>query len=683
MERMRTLAEQVLLALSILQSVAIAAFAQGTCPCTNPQTDLVHCGRWVLIQAANWPKDDQYCAPPAYPCFYPNVEAVHMILTYTGKVLIFGNRTDIGTPHHPHYWDPNLLQDTSLEQTRADTSLFCAGHAAMADGRIMIIGGHYVPVSEQGISRTTLFDPSTGLFSQKPNMSQPRWYPTASILPDGRMLAISGTQHEGLLANIPEIYNGNWTPLPASAKSDMSQYPFIHVDPYFNGTRVLYVGPGSNNNDTQYALQPVQSLSNLDLASPSWQDVTPVQDLRGHASVRYDRDKILKSGGTFVIGGSATNAARVLTMLPGGGVNISPTGNMQAARTEHQLTLLADGTVIATGGSSVEQGGGNPQCSFGVYVTEIWDPNQGALWCQVAPMSGFRSTDVPRMYHSTALLLPDGRVLSAGGECKRILVADEKCPSGDLFDWCTSADFYEPPYLFKAGAPGMPDVSILDSDRPGIAVNVPLSIVFGEGMSFGRTAGAGASTVDKVALVRPGAATHSNNMDQRYIPFLRNAGDFTEDPVGGTLSVPSTKMPDRRMAPPGYYMLFLVNNLGRPSKAPFVIFWEIIQSSVSGTLTYNGGGTWTFRVNWSTTAKVDQGDDLVLTRRSDGFQVTVSGTPTDATGLVHSLSITQPCVVNETWDWFVKSKRLKYTTGTTLSISSTTTKTFKTTVCLE
>jgi len=132
-------------------------------------------------------------------------------------------------------------------------------------------------------------------------------------------------------------------------------------------------------------------------------------------------------------------------------------------------------------------------------------------------------------------------------------------------------------------------------------------------------------------------------------------------------------------------MLFLMNNASssRPSKASFVVLWEVVQSTVSHSIEWHEGGTWTVTVTWNTTAKGDQGDELVLTRTSDQFQVTVTGTPTDPNGLSHSLSHTRTCVVNEQWNYVVKSKRLKYTTGTVLSLSTSMAKTFKIKVCLD
>jgi hypothetical protein len=136
----------------------------------------------------------------------------------------------------------------------------------------------------------------------------------------------------------------------------------------------------------------------------------------------------------------------------------------------------------------------------------------------------------PRMYHSTALLLPDGRVLSAG----------ESHGS-----YQNTGEIFSPPYLF-AGA------------RPSIS-SAPASVGYGHQFTISTP---DAVTITRVALVKAGAVTHSDNFDQRYV-------DLTFQPnISGGLT--ATSPSDSNHAPPGWYMLFILNSAGVPSVARWV-----------------------------------------------------------------------------------------------------------------
>jgi galactose oxidase-like protein len=138
---------------------------------------------------------------------------------------------------------------------------------------------------------------------------------------------------------------------------------------------------------------------------------------------------------------------------------------------------------------------------------------------------------VPRLYHSTALLLPDGRVLVAGG--------------GRFGVDQLSAEIYSPPYLFK-GAP------------PAITAVTPTNIQYGTTFSVQTP---DASRIDSVSLIRLGSVTHAFNMDQRFLELA-----FSQQ--SGSLNVQAPN--SANLAPPGYYMLFIVDTSGVPSVASIV-----------------------------------------------------------------------------------------------------------------
>ena len=216
-------------------------------------------------------------------------------------------------------------------------------------------------------------------------------------------------------------------------------------------------------------------------------------------------------------------------------------GSLNVPRAYDNLTALADGTVLIVGGDSTNNGM-NPATA--VYEAELWSPTTEA-WTPMA------SEQVPRLYHSTALLLPDGRVLVTGGG-REGTEPDE-----------TNAEIYSPPYLFKG-------------PRPTIAA-APSLVQYGTSFQVSTP---DAGRIAKVGLARLGAPTHGFDQNQRYVPLTFAAGGSAL-----TVQAPATG----NVAPPGYYMLFIVDTNGVPSVASFARFpaaWEdTIAPTAPGNLT--------------------------------------------------------------------------------------------------
>ena len=194
------------------------------------------------------------------------------------------------------------------------------------------------------------------------------------------------------------------------------------------------------------------------------------------------------------------------------------TGSMNYARYNENLVLLADGTVLAVGG-----GGGGGRYDNPVLTAELYTPSTG-LWSVMAAQT------IQRTYHSTAVLLPDGRVVSAG--------------SDNGASTQVTYEIYSPPYLFNG-------------TRPVISA-APTTLTYGQTFSITTS---NASTIASVALVRPGATTHADDFDQRYVNLKFTVGN-------GTLT--ATAPASGNIAPPGYYMLVIVNTSGIPSVMPFL-----------------------------------------------------------------------------------------------------------------
>jgi hypothetical protein len=247
--------------------------------------------------------------------------------------------------------------------------------------------------------------------------------------------------------------------------------------------------------------------------SGKWTPGPPMMMGRDYGSVvMYENGKILAAGG-----GRTTNTAELIN-LNQAAPSWRFTGSMAFARRHHNLTVLPTGEVIATAGVA---GTGSNDLSKPVHAAEIWNPATGQ-WTVVA------SSTVTRGYHATALLLPDGRVLLAGsGDGKN--APDQK-----------NAELYSPPYLFRGS-------------RPTIT-SAPSSVRYGEQFRIDTP---DARAVTHVSLIRLGAVTHA--FDQNQQRFQRLA--FTADAARLTVTAPLSG----NRAPPGHYMVFILNGAGAPS----------------------------------------------------------------------------------------------------------------------
>jgi hypothetical protein len=391
--------------------------------------------------------------------------------------------------------------------------LFCSGHALLTDGRVLVVGGFGGTASNIGIANAEIFDPSNNSWTAVPSMSYKRWYPTATTLSDGRIMVTAGWQTSNHTnAGIPEIYDPSthiWTRLTL-ANNPFETYPFIYQ---LSDGRVIHVG------NSEYAT--VTDI--LDLNTQTWSIVDP-NIVDGGSSAMYLPGKIMKAGSATDsqgIGASANTTYVLDTTTTNPAWKQTP--SMAYSRSFLNLPTLPDGTVLAIGGETDKNGG---NIANAVYPAELWSP-QTQTWTTMAAMH------TPREYHGTAILLPDARVLVSGMGADFGNVPDEM-----------NAEFYSPPYLFKG-------------TRPAIS-QAPAQISYGTNFFVGTP---DATTITRAVLIRTGAVTHFFDQNTRYVPLT-----FQPTTGGLTLSAPA----NANFAPPGYYMLFILNSSGIPSIAPLV-----------------------------------------------------------------------------------------------------------------
>jgi len=424
--------------------------------------------------------------------FSSRIVAVHLSLLPNGKVLSWGKFGE------PQVWNPAT---GGFAEVPAGSWLFCAGHSFLPDGRLLVAGGHLA--DDRGIADANIFDPRTQTWARTGSMARGRCYPTNTTLADGSVVTIAGRDEGSVTVGRPEVWRGGtWRPL-TGASLNLPYYPRTFLAP--NG-RVFYAG---EQQTTRY-LNTV--------GSGSWTTVAQRKFANREygAAVMYEPGKILYAGG-----GRTTRTAEVIDLN-----RAAPawqfTAPMAYARRHLNATLLPDGTVLVTGGTS---GTGFSDPSLAVHAAELWDPATGA-WRTLA------SNAVNRVYHATSLLLPDGRVLHSG--------------SGDAAGQPDqrTAELFSPPYLFNGA-------------RPRVS-SAPSSVGYGQSFSVGSADAAGVQQVTWLAL---GSVTHAFDANQR---FLRLA--FSRTATGVNVTAPAS----RNLAPPGYYMLFLLNASGVPSVGRFI-----------------------------------------------------------------------------------------------------------------
>jgi hypothetical protein len=429
------------------------------------------------------------------PFPWPNV-AVHLSLLPNGTVMSFG-RTAAGVPY---LWDPGSGSFTAIP---SPSLLFCAGHTLLPNGRLFVAGGHIL--DGLGLPNTNVFDAGSNAWLARAPMARGRWYPTTVTMGNGEVVVLAGTDESGATVLIPEVWKatGGWRTLTGASKW-LPYYPRAFLAP--NG-RMFYAGE-------------LQQTSYLNPAgSGSWQFVANrvIPDREYGAAVMYRPGRILYLGG----GNPPTSSAEIIDLN-----NAAPawrlTNPMANARRQTNATLLPNGDVLVTGGTSAP--GFNNEAG-GVHAAEVWSPATEG-WTTLA------SNSVTRVYHGTTLLLPDGRILHTG--------SGDGGQGTDQYN----AEIYSPPYLFQG-------------PRPAITTS-PSVVSYGATFPVGTPAPA---AIARVTWVRLMSTTHAFDMNQRFVQL-----NFTAGATALTVKAPAS----RNRVPPGHYMMFVIDGTGVPSIARIV-----------------------------------------------------------------------------------------------------------------
>ncbi|MEU4346296.1 discoidin domain-containing protein [Streptomyces sp. NPDC023838] len=414
-----------------------------------------------------------------------------------------------------------------VTQRRVDNTghdMFCPGIARLADGRVLVTGG-------SNASRASIYDPRTDTWSSTTDMNIARGYQAMTLLSSGDAFVLGGSWSSGDSARDGEVWSATthtWRRLPGvPVASAMTADPrgayradnhmWLHAT---SEGRVLQLGPSKQMNwittDGDGSITPAGTRADSQGA------------MNGNA-VSYDIGKLLTLGGAPAYENApATRRAYTVDLNDGSRPTATRTGDMAAARAFSNSIVLPDGKVVVFGGQETPVPFSDAKS---VMTPEIWDPATGRF-TPLATMA------VPRNYHSTANLLPDGRIFSGGGG----LCGD--CATNHL-----DGAIFTPPYLLN------PDGS--ERTRPVITSTPPSHVALGSTLAVST-----GSPVSAFALVRSGAVTHSTDNDQRRVPLtFRQAGEGSYE-----ISIPN----DPGVALPGTYLLFALNADGVPSVAKVI-----------------------------------------------------------------------------------------------------------------
>ncbi|KXZ45817.1 hypothetical protein GPECTOR_50g611 [Gonium pectorale] len=458
------------------------------------------------------------------------------------------------------YYDIATNKYTNVFNT---DSLFCNGAVQMANGNIAVIGGHIAKSGyADGLKSLRIYDKDANTLVTVANMKFPRWYPSANLLPDGRILMMGGTQAPGsgtknnpiceiwdpennplkppvqwtlpgaFVSKAGDIYYSNNYMLPSGDMFVYCDSAGLILNPY-NGTVITDVPPHTNLIKTIRLEYPFSACSVM----------LPLTPANGYTP------EFVFFGGQFGYGWTNTLAVdlalrvKVSYDAPSRKYSFSnwTMEKMNNRRVMGDAVLLPNGCVILLNGA--QQGvagdsatGGTSKASLPQFWAVLYDPAapDGTRFTRLA------RSQIARMYHSTAALTPDGTIVVAG---------------------CDRCDYFNSSVPFSKSPWGLPEYRVeifyppfyFWDMRPALLPNgVPPIVTYGQRFSVLYDTLHTLVDIDGVVLMAPSSTTHSTNFNQRAVGLRILGDDYT-----GTLTVEAP--PNLNIAPPGYYMLFLLS----------------------------------------------------------------------------------------------------------------------------
>ncbi|MDT6971821.1 galactose oxidase-like domain-containing protein [Streptomyces cellulosae] len=382
----------------------------------------------------------------------------------------------------------------------------------------------------QGIRDAYEFDPVAEKYIKVDPMKEARWYPTLTTLSDGKILSVSGLDDIGqLVPGKNEIYDPKTRTWEYTGEErQFPTYPALFLMQngkiFYSGSNAGYgpddVGrdPGIWDVETN-KFKKIPGLSDPNLMETSGTVLLP--------PAQNETYMVIGGGG---VGESeqSSNRTRIVD-LKADDPKFVDGPSLDKGTRYPQASILPNDEVLISGGSEDYRG----RSDSNILEARIYDTEKNELRRVADPLVG-------RNYHSGSILLPDGRVMFFGSDS---LYADKANTKPGTFE--QRIEIYTPPYLYG------------DDERPDLSGG-PQTIERGGSGTF---TSRDAASVKKVRLIRPSATTHVTDVDQRSIAL-----DFTADGDKITVTVPKNK----NLVQSGWYMLFVTDGDGTPSKAQWV-----------------------------------------------------------------------------------------------------------------
>ncbi|MFC4514666.1 galactose oxidase-like domain-containing protein [Streptomyces ehimensis] len=474
------------------------------------------------------------------------VRSMHSVVLHNGKVLLVA-----GSGNDPAMFKAGTFTSAvydpktgAMKTIPTPVDMFCAGHVQLSDGRVLIMSGNKAyPAADgshgyEGFKDSYLFDPSPESYVKTNDMNEGHWYPSATLLGNGDVISFGGLKEDSTGSVTAEKFSQaqqKWLP-----RTEVNQtwsywglYPSMILMQdgrlFYSGSHVFGNGtPGTGASVYDYDANKITDVPGLQDKDNRDQSMSvllpPAQDQRvltmggGQVNTNPEASRL-----TDLIDLKAPNPRYTPgPLLPQGTVD---QGQGPKPETGAQGKMYVS-AVLMPDGKVLETGGGLHDRADPVFEASMFNPATNTF------QPGLATDPIPRTYHSSAFLLPDGRVMAVGDN-----------PGNGTFD--DHVSIYTPPYLYKGARPQITSVA-----------NNRWQYASTQRMTVDRP-------VVKAELIRPAAVTHSSDPNQRFVDLPMTVGAD-----GTTIDLNVTSNPN--LAPPGWYMLFAVDADGVPSVASWV-----------------------------------------------------------------------------------------------------------------